>query len=161
MKKGNQKGRSEKAAIRRLESLRLRQQGMSYPAIGKQLSISTTQAFRDVKSALAYRIKIDVDKIEIERQLQEDRLDLALNAIWGRIKSGNLSATSELVRIEKRRAELLGLDKPIKIAPTNPEGDKEYSGMTEDELRRRLIALLGEDGIRKIIGSHVGDIEDG
>ncbi len=123
---GNDKGRSEKAAIRRLESLRLRQQGKSYPAIGRELGISTTQSFRDVKKALGYRIKLGVEQLEIERKLQEDRLDFALLAMWEGIKSGDTDTINRLVQIEKRRAELLGLDKPIKIAPVTPDGKSEW-----------------------------------
>ncbi len=123
---GNNKGRSEAAAIRRLESLRLRQQGKSYPAIGRDLSISTTQAYKDVKRALAYRIKLGVDQLEVERKLQEDRLDFAILAMWEGIKSGNTDTINRLVQIEKRRAELLGLDKPIKIAPVTPDGKSEW-----------------------------------
>lgn len=49
---------------------------------------------------------------------------------------------------QQRRAKMLGLDAPQKIAPTNPEGDKPYqpqdlSGLSDDELRQ-LAALLAK-----------------
>lgn len=39
-------------------------------------------------------------------------------------KGPALAAIDRLLKIEERRAKLLGLDKPTKIAPTNPDGDK-------------------------------------
>ena len=35
-----------------------------------------------------------------------------------------LAAIDRLLKIQERRSKLLGLDKPTKIAPTNPDGDK-------------------------------------
>lgn len=35
-----------------------------------------------------------------------------------------LAAIDRLLKIQERRSRLLGLDKPTKVAPTNPEGDK-------------------------------------
>jgi len=37
-----------------------------------------------------------------------------------------LEAISKLISISERRSRLRGLDMPIKIAPTSPEGDKPY-----------------------------------
>jgi hypothetical protein len=41
-----------------------------------------------------------------------------------------------------RRIKLLGLDAPIKVAPTNPAGDKPWDGMTDEEKATRLIAVV-------------------
>lgn len=35
-----------------------------------------------------------------------------------------LAAIDRLLKIQERRSKLLGLDKPTKVAPTNPNGDK-------------------------------------
>lgn len=44
--------------------------------------------------------------------------------------------------IEQRR-RILGLDAPQKIAPTDPTGEHEYTGLTNSERRRRILELLG------------------
>jgi hypothetical protein len=48
-----------------------------------------------------------------------------------------------------RRLKLMGADAPIKIAPTNPEGTKEYTagGITDSERRKKLIDLIVTAGV--------------
>jgi transcriptional regulator with XRE-family HTH domain len=41
-----------------------------------------------------------------------------------------------------RRAKLLGLDAPTKIAPTDPTGEKPYDNVSDDERIARLATLL-------------------
>lgn len=143
MKPGNDKGRKESATLRRIESLRLRQQGKSYPVISRELGISVTQAFRDVKRALDYRVKLGSEQLETERHLQEERLDIALGAIWKNVKTGKAHAVNEMLAIEKRRAALLGLDAPVKVAPTTPDGRAlQVDRMTDDERLQRLAELF-------------------
>jgi len=43
----------------------------------------------------------------------------------------------------ERRCKVLGIDAPTKIAPTDPTGEKEYTGLTDEERNRRICALLG------------------
>ena len=38
------------------------------------------------------------------------------------------------LRVMERRAKLLGLDAPQKIAPTNPSGENEFHSMSDEEL---------------------------
>lgn len=40
--------------------------------------------------------------------------------------------------------EILGLNAPTKIAPTDPTGTKEYDPLTDDEKARRIFAILEE-----------------
>lgn len=40
-----------------------------------------------------------------------------------------LASIDRLLKIQERRARLLGLDKPTKVAPTNPDGSKEAKGV--------------------------------
>jgi len=44
--------------------------------------------------------------------------------------------------VDKEDAKLLGLYPPTKIAPTDPTGEKEYAGLSDDERARRIAALL-------------------
>lgn len=41
-----------------------------------------------------------------------------------------------------RRIKLLGLDAPLKIAPTNPDGDRPWDGMTEEEKVAAFLSVV-------------------
>ena len=43
----------------------------------------------------------------------------------------------------ERRCKIMGIDAPTKVAPTDPTGRKEYTGLTDEERNRRICALLG------------------
>jgi len=42
----------------------------------------------------------------------------------------------------EQRCKLLGLNAPVKVAPTDPTGEKEYGALTDNELARRLLAVI-------------------
>lgn len=46
----------------------------------------------------------------------------------------------------EKRCQLLGLDAPLKIAPTDPTGTKEYHALTDDERRARILELFNRRG---------------
>lgn len=72
--------------------------------------------------------------------LELQRLDTMLLSLEDKIKEGSLGAIDKALKIMERRAKLLGLDKPSKIAPTNPEGDEQYE--PEFSYKDRLESLL-------------------
>lgn len=69
-------------------------------------------------------------------------LDAAERAIWSQVAAGKLLAVDRLVTIQTRRAALLGLDAPTKVAPTTPDGDRPYQPLSLADLDRELAALL-------------------
>ena len=83
--------------------------------------------------AVHKRIEKELKKIESTghyaaekvKARQNMRLDEAINAIWYKIKNGDLDAVNALVRLEKRIADLNGTDAPKKFA--NAEGDDLFS----------------------------------
>lgn len=54
-----------------------------------------------------------------------------------------LSMYDRVMTIVKRRHALLGVDAPLKVAPTDPTGTKSYGDLTVDELTQRMRAILG------------------
>lgn len=100
--------------IRRGKALDLRISGKSYRTIGKALGISGKTAFDDVKRAMERQRRETNDTLDHHRALQLSRLDRAVEGIWPAVKKGDKEAARVLVRLEKRRAELLGLDAPTK-----------------------------------------------
>ncbi|MFW6344772.1 MAG: hypothetical protein ACOC0M_00350, partial [Halomonas sp.] len=79
-----------------------------------------------------------------------DRLDRLLLGLWPKATAGSVAHVDRAIKVMERRAKLTGLDAPTKIAPTDPDGETPYRGMTEEELDQRiqeLQAKLGkEDG---------------
>lgn len=122
------RGNEARRAVRLQEVMTHRRAGLSYTEIGQRLGISKSEAHRLTRAALAeYAVRTEEDVAEHIR-LQLARLDAALAAMSKRLADGSLEAIDRLLKIEARRAALLGLDAPARIAPTNPRGDAEYTG---------------------------------
>ncbi len=60
-----------------------------------------------------------------------ERLEDAVQELQPMIRDPKtrIQAVRLLKEIEERRAKLLGLDMPIKTAPTDPTGQREYTGI--------------------------------
>jgi hypothetical protein len=106
--------------------LSLRRAGRSYAEISAATSIPKTTVYRLVHAALEdYRCRTQTD-VDEHIALQIARLDSALAAITPKIEAGSLEACDRMLKIESRRAALLGLDAPTRLAPTSPDGKAEY-----------------------------------
>jgi hypothetical protein len=79
---------------------------------------------------------------EQARNLDLKRLDAMTLALWSQARQGNQGAVDRLLRIMERRAKLLGLDAPTKVAPTTPDGTREYQEMDDEQVARRIQAIL-------------------
>ena len=85
-----------------------------------------------------------LDAVDYELQVQEaDRLDRLQFNLWNRAVGGDVTAIQTVLKIMERRARLLGLDQPQKVAPTNPQGDAPYhdGAMSDAELDARIAEL--------------------
>jgi len=60
-------------------------------------------------------------------ELENKRIDRALNAIWPKVVNGDFKAIGVMDRLMQRRAKLLGLDKPEKKLIN-------FSEMSDEEL---------------------------
>jgi len=80
------------------------------------------------------------------------RLDAMLNGIYDLAvpREGDppvdlemrLKVIDRVLRLEERRAKLLGLDAPAKVAQTDPSGESEYGSRTREDIAARLSSLL-------------------
>lgn len=135
-------GKKEAAAERRITALELRKAGATYQAIGKKLGISEGQAHKDVAYMLNKLSEQERAVATDLRQLQLERLDTALFAIANQVRQGHLGAIDRMLKIEERRAKLLGLDAPAKVASevkaevaqTVAIAGVDYSNMSAEEL---------------------------
>ncbi|MBA1444801.1 MAG: hypothetical protein FE835_07870, partial [Gammaproteobacteria bacterium] len=118
--------RSVTAAERRLSALQMRKEGRTYREIGKGLGITGTAAYGLVRRAVDSMLKKSFEEAEMIVALENERLDGYLFALNDKIQKGSTQAIGQALKIMERRARLLGLDKPSKIAPTDPEGNEPY-----------------------------------
>lgn len=113
------------ALQRQQQAVELRRAGRSYREIARQVGIGVASAHRLVAAAIAEaRTTVQEDVVEL-RALELSRLDGMLGGLWPEARRGNLGAVDRVLKIMERRAKLLGLDAPAKVARTNPAGDED------------------------------------
>lgn len=109
------------------EALELRKQGLSYLKIGQAMGISEMYAHTLVRKAMKQIIKEpakDVIALELQRldTLWQNQFSKVLKAQENETSVGKDTIES-CIKIMDRRAKLLGLDRPTKIAATDEEGN--------------------------------------
>jgi hypothetical protein len=137
-------GQAEAASIRRAQALKLRIAGYSFTDIGRALHVSNKTAYYDVHRELA---ALDGPKAKMAERvlgLSLDRLDKAIVGLQVRVEAGEPNAVFALVKVEERRAKLLGLDAPTKVAPTSPDGGVEYGSDGRAALAAAIAKALGD-----------------
>lgn len=104
------------------QALELRKAGASFKAIGEALGGITKQAaFKLVEAGLQELNAQCAAGAEELRRLELERLDGMELALWKQRSNPRVADT--LLRIAERRAKLLGLDAPGKLAMTDPDGE--------------------------------------
>lgn len=104
-----------------MKALALRKAGVSYQSIADAIGYKDPSgAWRAVKSALKLTLQEPAEEL---RTLELARLDDMLKAIASHVQAGNLTAIDRALKIQDRRAKLLGLDMPAKLDVTSG-GDK-------------------------------------
>ena len=121
-----------RVAVRQQKCLELRVAGATYRQIAEALSesgfkCSLKTAYRDVQTAVRAIQKYTHEQAEVLKQLEVDRLDRLMMALWTRATATNpdVKAAMACLRIMESRRALLGLDAPPKL-PTPMESDVPY-----------------------------------
>ena len=117
----NPKGQAEAKALRAPKALELKIAGGSYRQIGKHLGVSAKTAYQDVQDALAQLDTVKLGKAERLRDLDLERCDRAIVGLSQGVGHGDPRAVTALMRVLERRAKLLGLDAPTKLACSEGE----------------------------------------
>lgn len=86
--------------------------GLTYREIADGLGVSLGTVAKDVKAILTRWQREQVQGAGEHVQLELRRLDVGLNAIWGKVRAGDMAAIDRMLRIMDRRARYLGLDTP-------------------------------------------------
>ena len=99
---------------RELQVLDLRRAGLTWQRIAQEVGYANhSGAYAAYKRAMQRTLQEPTDDL---RQAEVDRLDRLQLAVWPKAMRGDHNAIVTCVRIIDRRAKLLGLDMPVKIA---------------------------------------------
>lgn len=131
---------STEKALRSLSALDLRIAGKGYREIGEVLGTSTTTAYTDVMNALRDTLATRAEKAVELRQLEIERLDKMLDALWSRAVGKdstrpNVALIDRVLRIMERRAKLCGLDAPVTQITITPEQAAQLSDAALERFR--------------------------
>lgn len=158
--------RDPETAARDAEACRLRAQNYTYDQIAERLGLSNRgHAYKSVQRALKDIVREPAEEL---RSLELERLDELASTTQQVIYSSEdpdviLKAVDRHLKIQTRRAALLGLDAPAKAEVSGPGGDP-ISMMVADftalppEARRARLAELNDEVSRRASAS-VGDDE--
>ena len=116
-------GESQLTAVeRQAKALELRKQGKGFVEIAKTLGYGgPSGAHKAVMTALKKTLQEPADEL---RTMELERLDALHAALWPQAIAGKWLAVDRVLSVMERRAKLLGLDAPTKVAPTDPTGTK-------------------------------------
>ena len=131
-----------KGKERAAQALELRKAGLSLQVIADQMGYSDPSgAHKAIKRAMDRMVREPATEL-IEMELA--RLDSIFTEVYRAARQGSLGAIDRCLRIMERRARLLGIDAPQKIAPTDPTGEHEFSGFTDSEVVREFATIVTE-----------------
>jgi hypothetical protein len=141
--------RTSAARARKLErqakALELRRMGKGYTEIAAALGIGKSQAHRLVQAGLhdaREQIMASADDLRSE---EISRLDGMLSGLWPDARKGNQGAVDRVLKIMERRAKLLGLDAPVRLAhggdPDGPPIKDEHVQTLSDEDLERIVRM--------------------
>src|SRR6266542_4370638 len=102
------RGGALRAVEREAQAVALRRAGVDYRTIASQLGYANPgNAYRAVSRALLRTLR--ESGVEELRALELARLDAMLMGVWQSARSGHLGAIDAVLKIQQRRARLLGL----------------------------------------------------
>jgi hypothetical protein len=86
--------------------------------------------------------------IDEYRAIELERLDVATKALMPKVEAGALDAIHTLVKVQQRRASLLGLDAPKEVITRNFVQDvSDIENIPTSELKRRLLEHMEQHTI--------------
>lgn len=109
-------GEAERILDRRVHVFELRMAGHSYRDIGRMLGIAPSTVCKDIAAETALRTAQKDAAAEDYRALDLERIDVAVQGLMPMARAGEPKSVMALMRTLDRRAKLLGLDAPTKLA---------------------------------------------
>lgn len=122
---------------RAAEAFELRAQGLTYRAIAAELGCAPATAFQAVEAGARLILREHGADQEIAMMiLRLDEMELALRP---KVLAGDTNAITAALRVQQRRARLLGLDAPARV-----ELSGQVRVVTEDALSAEIAAREAE-----------------
>lgn len=116
----NKTDRQIESTEKQMRALEERKAGLSYQEIAVKVGYrSASGAHAAVRKALKMTLQEPADEL---RKLEVARLDQMLSALWEKVKEGDTRAIEAALKVEERRARLLGLDEPSEVDVTSGGG---------------------------------------
>ena len=118
MPKKTRRSRRTSIAVRQRgqEAIKLRMAGATITQIASQLGYANESgAYKAIMRELEQTAQDMGESTEAVRQLELKRLDQMQFPIWNQVLSGDQGAIGTALRIQERRASLMGLDAPKQI----------------------------------------------
>ena len=140
--------------LKALEAYRMHCEGFTFEEIASKIGYAGPQG-----AQAAYRkgVRLTIgDTVEVEKSLDLSRIEIMMKALMRSAKHGQAEAVDRMVKLQARKAALLGLDSPVKLAPTNPDGTEPYQSLTDSERAARTAAIY-ERARQARAGSAAGD----
>lgn len=119
--------------------------GLSYRDIAEALDVSLSTVAGDAKLILNRWKKEQVSTVDRIRQVEDQRLQRAVNALWPKILAGDCEAIETYRKLAERRAKLLGLDAPTKTTVTINSLDQLLELLPE-EVAEALLQMIAQRG---------------
>jgi hypothetical protein len=106
--------------------LELRKAGYDLTYIANEMQCTPGNVSRQISKALEAVVdKVAIDVVNLELARLDNLFIKAYERATSENKAFSRDGIDACVRLMERRAKLLGIDKPTKVANTNVEGDKE------------------------------------
>lgn len=132
--RGPKNGNMATLTAKQTKALELALAGASYDQIAKACGyLHRSSAMRIVRAAIAKWAPIDYADASAVRDTELARLDRLQAAHWTKALKGDYRSTEMILRIMRRRAQLLGLDAALKIDATISD---ELDGKIEELVNR-------------------------
>lgn len=114
-------------------AVEMRTQGHTYQQIADACGVSMSAAYKAVCTYLEQTRAIAREAAEEVRRIELDRLDRMLAAVAPKAEDGDLQAVQTAIKLQERRAKLLGLDAPAETRTTHDAAP---------DVVRQLVALV-------------------
>lgn len=130
-------GDLERAAVRRAEMLKLKEEGWTITAIAEQVGVNKSNVVRGLQHELDLIARTNEGRAKHLRALELSRLDRILNGLWWKVQAGDTHAAAVALKIGERRARLLGLD--LQPEPAAPPQNLNLNFVTLNDPKMQLI----------------------
>src|SRR3990167_3847811 len=125
------------ARLKAVQALEYRLEGKDYDFIAEHCGYEwPSSAYNAIQSLLS---RVEYEHADVLREVEATRLDRMLAGVWAAAQTGDTDAIDTVLKIMKRRSQLLGLDMPAKL---------EVSG--EVRVSRQVILKIGDRAPRII-----------